>query len=179
MVAPTKPRKVQANGKTSYWLVPAVGTTTAPTAAEVNAATGINLSCTLLKDFEGPTASTGKVTLAEYLCETESYEANDTTTVTISDIMGGFDPQAATASADKKGYEFVKDGYSGFLIRRQGVVADSDTPDAVAGQFVDVIPIEVAKAVPGQSNNDSSGIYTFSAAVSVTGSAAWNVAVSA
>ena len=179
MVAPTKPRKVQANGKTSYWLVPAVAVKTAPTATEVNAATGINLSCTLLKDFEGPSASTSKVTLAEYLCETESYEANDTTTVTIPDIVGGFDPQAAAASADKKGYEFVKNGYTGFLVRRQGIQADTASPDVTSGQFVDVIPVEIAKAVPGQSNNDSSGIYTFSAAVSVTGPAEWNVAVAA
>ena len=176
MVAPTKPRKVLANGKTSYWLVPAVANKSAPTITEINAATGINLSCTLIKDFEGPSASTSKVTLTQYLCETESYEANDTTTYTIPDISGGFDPQAAAASADKKGYEFVRNGYTGFLIRRQGITADTASPDVTTGQFVDVIPVEIAKAVPGQSSNDSSGIFTFSAAVSVTGPAAWNVA---
>lgn len=39
MAAPTKPRKVQANGKTSYWLIPAVAVQSAPTAVEVNAVT--------------------------------------------------------------------------------------------------------------------------------------------
>lgn len=177
MAAPTKPRKVQANGKTSYWLVPAIVAQDAPTALEVNAVTGINLSCTLLKDFEGPTATTSKVTLPEYLCETESFEANDTTTVSIGDIMGGFDPQAAAASDDKEAFEFLRDGFEGYLVRRQGVAADVASPDATVGQFVDVIPVEIAKAIPTQSSNAAEGIYTFSAAVSVTGAASWNVAV--
>lgn len=177
MAAPTKPRKVQANGKDSYWLVPAVADINAPTATEVNAATGINISCTLLASFEGPTSSTSKVTLERFLCETEQYEANDVTTVSLPDIVGGFDPQAADASDDKLAYEFLRDGFTGYLVRRQGVTADSDASEVTAGQFVDVLPVEIAKAIPGKSNNDASGIYAFSAAVSNTGPSAWNVAV--
>lgn len=176
MVAPVKPRKVQANGKTSYWLIP-TATLAAPTVAQISSASGINLSCTLLKDFEGPSATTSKIALAEYLCETETYEANDTTTVTISDIVGGFDPQADDPSDDRLAYEFLRDGFEGYLVRRQGVTADVASPNAVADEWVDVIPVDIAKAIPGQSSNDSSGIYTFSAAVSVTGAAAWQVQV--
>ena len=178
MAAPVKPRKVQANGKTSYWLVPTIADIAAPTALEVNAATGLNLSCTLLKDFEGPSATTSKVELSQFLCETESYEANDTTTVSIPDIVGGFDPQAASASDDKEAFEFLRDGFTGYLVRRQGVVADDATSgDAAVGQFVDVIPVEISQAIPGQSSNGADGIFTFSASVSVTGPSEWNVAV--
>lgn len=174
MVAPIKPRKVQANGKDSWFLVPTVADITSPTVTEINSASGINLSCTFLKSFEGATAETSKVTLEEYLCETVSYEANDTTTVSIGDFVGGFDPQAAAESDDKAAFEFLRDGFVGYAVRRQAISAESG--DVVAGQFVDVMPVEVAKALPDKSNTDSSGIYVFRAAASVTGECAWNVA---
>ena len=177
MVAPTKPRKVQANGKDSWFLVPAVAVRTAPTVAELNALAGLNISCTLLASFEGTSASTSKVTLERYLCETEQYEANDTTTYSMADFVGGFDPQAAAVSDDKKAFEFLRNGFTGYAVRRQGKKADVSAPEFVAGEFVDVMPVEIAKAVPGKSNTDASGIYTFSAAVSITGEPAWNVAV--
>ena len=176
MVAPTKPAKVRSFGKDSWWLVPAVADLDAPTVLEINAATGVNISCTLLASFEGTSATTGKVTLERYLCETVQYEANDVTTFSMSDVMGGFDPQAAESSDDKELFEFLRDGFTGFAVRRQGKTADTDTPDAVAGEFFDVVPVDIAKAIPGKSANDASGIYSFSAAVAVTGEPSFNVA---
>lgn len=176
MAAPVKPRKVQANGKDSWYLVPAIAVPSAPTLTEINAATGINVSCALLASFEGVTGSTGKVTLERFLCETEQFEANDNTTYTMSDIVGGFDPQAADASSDKAAFEFLRDGFEGYAVRRQGITAAGDA-GVVVGQFVDVVPVDIARAIPGKSNTDASGIYTFSAAVAVTGQPEFNVAV--
>jgi hypothetical protein len=176
MVAPVKPRKVQANGKDSWWLVPAIADLAEPSVTEINAATGINVSCTLLASYEGMTASTAKVTLERFLCETEQFEANDVTSYTMSDIVGGFDPQATAASDDKKAFEFLRDGFVGYAVRRQGVTSDSATPDAVVGQFFDVVPVDIARAIPGKSNTDASGIYTFTAPVAVTGKPELNVA---
>jgi len=176
MAAPIKPRKVQANGKDSWYFVPTIAVPTTPTAAEVNTASGMNASCALLASFEGVTGSTGKVTLERFLCETEQYEANDNTTFTMSDVVGGFDPQAAAEHNDKKVFAFFKNGFTGYAVRRQGIVAANDT-GVVAGQFVDVVPVQVAPAIPGKSNTDASGIYTFSAAVAVTGKPEFNVAV--
>lgn len=177
MVAPVKPRKVQANGKDSWFLVPAIADLSAPTVAELNATGGINVSCTLLASFEGPSSTTPKVTLERFLCETEQYEANDTTTYSLADIQGGFDPQAAASSDDKKAFEFLRNGFTGYAVRRQGKKADVDAPEFVAAEFVDVLPVDIAKAVPGKSNTDASGIYTFTAAGSITGAPEWNVAV--
>lgn len=176
MVAPTKPRKVRAHGKDSWWLVPAVANKTAPSAAEINASTGINISCTVLAEGDSLTAETSKVTLPAYLCETEQFEGNDSTTFSMGDVVGGFDPQAAVASNDKKAFEFLRNGFTGFAVRRQGITADQTASEAASGQFFDVVPVEIARAIPGKSGNDSSAIYTFSAAVSVTGSPALNVA---
>lgn len=178
MVAPARQRKVLANGKDSWYFVPAIAVPGTPVVTEVNSASGINASCALLASFEGVTGSTGKVTPERFLCETEQYEANDNTTFTMSDIVGGFDPQAAIAHADKKIFEFFRNGFTGYAVRRQGITAATDT-GVVSGQFVDVVPVEVAPAIPGKSNTDASGIYTFSAAVAVTGKPEFNVAVAA
>lgn len=176
MVAPPKARKVQMNGKQSFWLVPAVANINVPKITEINAATGINLSCSVLKSFAGLQPSFSKVTLDQYLCEVESFEANDTTTYTMPDIVGGFDPQAAEASDDKKAFEFLRDGFDGFAVFRNGITADQATPDAVVGQFFNVAPVSITKAVDTSDPSTASNIATFAAGVSVTGTPAWNVA---
>lgn len=178
MVAPTKPQLVTANGKDSWFFVPAVASKAAPTVAEVNAALGLNISCFLWSDFEGVTASTGKVTLPRLLCEINTYEANDVTSFTVSDLDFAFAPQAASGADGKKAWEkFKAGGLTGFLIRRQGITADSATPEAAAGQFVDVMPVDIAKAVPGKTSTDAAGVYRATAPVAITGEPIFNVAV--
>lgn len=175
MVAPTKPRKVRAQGKDSWWLIPAVADQDAPTVAEINAVTGINISCAVLADGDSLTATVNKVTLPAYLCETEQFEANDNVTYSMGDVVGGFDPQAAAVSDDKAAFEFLRDGFTGYAVRRQGVAVE--TGAATAGEFVDVVPVDISRAIPGRSGNDASAIYTFTAGASVTGSPSLNVAV--
>lgn len=178
MVAPSKPQLVTANGKDSWFFVPAVANKTAPTVAEVNAATGLNISCYLWSDFEGLSSSTGKVTLPRLLCELNTYEANDVTTFTVADLDFAFAPQAAAASDGKKAWDkFKAGGLTGFLVRRQGIVADQSAPEAAAGQFVDVMPVEIGKAVPGKTGTDAAGVYRATAPVAITGEPAFNVAV--
>ena len=43
MAAPTKPQKVTANGKDSWFFAPAVANMATPTATEINAVTGLNI----------------------------------------------------------------------------------------------------------------------------------------
>lgn len=175
MAAPVKPAKKTALGKDSFWLVPAIADLEEPTAVEVNAGTGLNITCFLLNDQEGLTGSTEKVSLPQLLCETATSEGIGTTTFTMADLRIVLDPQAASAHNDKKAFEKIRNGYTGFIVRRQGV--DSQTGDAVVGQFVDTAPIEIAKAIPTKSSNDASGIYVATAAVAITGTPALNVAV--
>lgn len=178
MVAPTKPQLVTANGKDSWFYVAAIANMTAPSAAEINAGTALNISCFLFAEFEGVTSSTGKVTLPRLLCETAQYETNDVTTFTSADLDFAFAPQAAANADGKKAWEkFKAGGLAGFLVRRQGVVADSTSPEAVGGQFVDVIPVDIGKAIPGKTSTDSSGVYHATAPVAVTGAPAWNVQI--
>lgn len=176
MAAPIKPQKKQANGKDTWWAVPAIADLSAPTVAEVNAVAGLNVTCFLLADQEGVTANTSKIELARLLCETSTTEGIDTTTWSMADLTGVFDPQGAAASDGKKAWELFEDGFTGFLVRRQGVVSDVDA-DVTAGEFVDIVPVETGPATPGKTSNDASGIYSFMAAVAVTDTPKFNKAV--
>lgn len=177
MAAPIKPQKVTANGKDSWFFAPAIADMTAPTAVEINAATGLNISCFLLAEQEGVTSNAERVQLARLLCETSTSEALGEQTWSLADLQGVFDPQGATGSDGKKAWEALKDGIAdGYLIRRQGVKALDDNSEATAGQFVDVFHVETGKATPGKSSNDASGIYTFTAPVGLLGQE-FNVAV--
>jgi hypothetical protein len=167
MAAPTKPQKVTANGKDSWFWVPAIADMTAPTTTEINAVSGVNISCYLLAEQDGVTGTAEKVRLARLLCETSTTEGLGERTWSLADLMGVFDPQAAANSDGKKAWELFKDGASGYLVRRQGVVSDSDSSEAATGQFVDVFQVEVAEATPGKTSTGSDGIYSFMAPVAL------------
>lgn len=177
MAAPIKPQKVTANGKDTWFAVPAIADVTAPEATEINAISGLNFTCFLMAEQEGVTGTTEKVQLARLLCETSTTEALGDTTWTLADIQGVFDPQAAANADGKKAWNLFKDGFSGYFVRRQGVKSDTATPEAVDGQFVDVFRVETGPATATKSSTDASGIYTFTAAVALLDSPAFNVEV--
>lgn len=168
MTAPIKPTKKAANGKDTWWLLPAVADLAAPTVAEINAVTGLNITCFMLSDQEGLGGTTERVTLPRLLCETTTSESIGDTVVSMPDLQIVLDPQAASGANDKKAYEKIRTGYSGVLVRRQNVTADQATPEGVAGQFVDAARVNVATAIPNKTASDATGIYTATAAVAVT-----------
>lgn len=177
MVAPTKPQKVQANGKDSWFWVSAIADISAPSVAELTA--GTNVSCYLLAEQDGVTGTVEKVRLARLLCETSTTEGLGEQTWSLADITGVFDPQAAALSDGKKAWELFQDPINpGYLVRRQGVTAYSASPEPTAGQFVDVFKVEAGQATPGKTSTDSSGIYSFTAGVALLDQA-FNVAVAA
>lgn len=166
MAAPIKPQKVQSNGKDSWWWIPSVADMDAPTALEINAISGLNISCFLLAEQDGVTGTTEKIRLARLLCETSTTEGLGEQSWSLAPIMGVFDPQAEAGSDGKKAWELFKDGASGYLGRRQGVKADLDTAVTV-GQFVDIFKVDVSEATPGKSSTGADGIYTFMADVAL------------
>ena len=175
MALPNKPPKVTSFGKDTWWFVPAIANIAAPTVAEINA--GFNLACYLLGDQEDLGSNTERVTLPMLLCETVTSESIGGTTRTMPDIGVAYDPQAAAASIGKAGYEQFRAGTTGrFLVRRQGVIAYSASPEAVAGQFVDVLSVETGSITGGKSATGAEGIYVGTVPVGVIDSAL-NVAV--
>ena len=177
MAAPTKPQKVPSNKRDSWWFAPAVDTMTAPTDLEINAVAGLNFTCYLLAEQDGVTGTTNKAQLARLLCEDGTTEVLDNVVWSLADIQSVFDPQAAAGSDGKKTWDLFKDGVSGFLIRRQGVVNDTDA-DVTVGQFVDVFKVDIGAGTPGKTATDASGLYAFTCGVALLDKA-FNVAVDA
>lgn len=174
MATPIKPAKKMANGNDSWGFVLAVADPLLPKLTELNAAGGFNLSCSVFSEQEGPTSTTNKVTLPRYICETDEYEVNGTTTHSMPDLMVSFDPQAASGADGKKAWETMTDGISGFLWRRQSVKA---TTDLSTGQFVDVIPVTLGTKTPSKTGTGPEGVYAFTQPVSITGAPAYNKAI--
>lgn len=175
MVAPVKVTKKVTLGRTTWWWIPALAAPSAPAITDINAAGGLNLSGFVLGDQEGFTGETGKTALPRLLMETTVTETLEPTTFSIPTFRFGWDPQAAGAAADKKAWALLKDGVTGFIVRRQNIV-NSVSDAAVAGQFVDNAPVIGSVGVPKESGNDASAIYVFDVDFGITGTPVFNVA---
>lgn len=176
MAAPIKPALKRAFGNDAWGFVTAVADIEAPALTELNAVGGFNLSCSLFGEQGDPTVTQEKVTLPALLCETQQYEVNGTVTNSMPDLQISFQPQAAAGSDGKKAWETLTDGLSGFLWRRQDVPSSTDL---AAGQFVDVLPVQLGIKVPGKTSSGAEGVYSFTVGASITGAPAWNVEITA
>lgn len=172
MAVPLNPGKKRAFGNDSWGFAPAIASLIAPKLTELNAIGGINLSCMLLRDQDGLTASTETVTLDSALCEIEEFEVQGATKYSMAELRIIHDPQAAALADGRKAWEALTDSAVGFLWRRQGRRA---TTDLTVGDRVDVVPIQLGVKVPIKTNNDASGIYAFQLGASVTASPAFGV----
>lgn len=176
MAAPIKPALKRALANDSWVFVPAIANKQTPVLAEVTAATGFNLSCSVFGEQDGFTAATEKVTLPRRNCETETFEVNGATNYSAPDFLVSFDPQGAPASDGKLAWETLEDNMDGFMIRRQGKGA---TTDIETGDFVDVVPVQLGVKVPTKTGPGADGVYAFTVGASITDTPAWNVAVTA
>lgn len=171
-----KPALKTAFGKDSWGFVLAVANINTPTVAELNATAGFNLSCSLFGEQEGLTGTTEKVTLPRLLCETTTYEVNGSTSFAFADLQISFDPQAATSADGKKAWTTLVNNATGFLWQRQGIDASADL---AAGQFVNIMPVQLGTKIPGKTSTGADGVYSFTQAASITGLPAFSVAITA
>lgn len=178
-IAP-KPAKHQALAMDTWWWVPVIADIYTPTADEIN--DGLNLTCYMTGDQEGPGSETERVTLPRLACERETEEALGQTTISMPDRTFVWDPQAEPSHTDKKAWEAFKSGAKGHYVQRENVdqfVTDPDDQSEVhEGQYVNVYTASVAKAMPTKTSTDAAGIYAFTTAVGLTGTA-MNVKVAA
>ena len=174
MAAPTKPSLISAFGRESWTFLIAVADKAAPTAIELEAATGFNLSCSVFGEQEGMTATTEKVTLPRRLCETVTYESNGPTSFSMADLMVSYDPQGAPASAGKKAWETMTDNLNGFLVQRLG---KAGTSVFIAGDYVNVVPVQLGVKVPTKTSTGADGVVAFTQAVAITDTPAFAVVV--
>lgn len=174
MAVPLNPGKKRSFGNDSWGWAPAIADIDNPLLTELNATGGINLSCMLLRDQDGLSASTDAVTLDSALCEIEEFEVQGATKYSMAELRIIHDPQAADGADGRKAWESLPNNADGFLWRRQGKRA---TGDLAATDRVDIVPAQLGVKVPIKTNNDASGIYAFTMGASVTASPSFGVEV--
>lgn len=174
MAAPIKPGVHNALKMDSYWLVPALSNP--PKKTEIESASGIYITCFLTEENNGWTVQFNKGTAPRLLCNATTPEVLLPSTTTGTDLVGVVDPQAPTGEDDKVAFEFLEDGFSGYMVRRQNKL--NDAADTVAtGEFVGFRPVDITPAVIDKSATTAEGVYVFRAGVAVTGDGEENVAV--
>lgn len=177
MAAPIKPGVHNSLQMDSFWLVPAV-TAGAPKKSEIESVSGLYITCFLTEENAGWTVQFNKGTSPRLLCSGSTNEVLLPSSATGTDLIGVVDPQAASAHADKEAFEFLRDGFTGVLVRRQNVVNHTDDI-ATVGEFVDYAPVDISPAITDKSATTAEGVYVFKAGVAVTGDPVYNVAVAA
>lgn len=175
MAAPIRPNGVQTFGKEKWSFVTTIANKNAPTAAEINAASSLDISGFLYSEgFEGFNAEPSRVNAPRRVLDTVVNQSLGTTTFSMSDLLYSYDPQAAAASDGKKALEKLVEGTTGYFVRRLGIDADTDF---AAGQFVDVVPVALGPQVPVKTSSGEEGEAAIRQAVSVTGEIARNKAI--
>ena len=174
MAAPIKPGLHSVLQRNSYWLVPAL---TGPKKTEIEAVGGLYITCFLTEEGStGWTVSFNKGTAPRLICNATTPEIKLPSTTQGADLIGAVDPQAASGANDKKAFEFLRNGFTGYMVRRHNVL--NNAADTVTvGEFVDYAPVDITEAIIDQTATGAEGVYVFKAGVSVTGDPVVNVAV--
>lgn len=174
MAAPIRPASAKAFKREKWLWVPAIADITAPTVAELAAATGLDISCYLFDSTARPSKNTNAVTKERRICDGEQYEQIGITTYSGGELTYAVDPQAVAGSDGKKAWEKFVAGATGFLVRRLAIDVDTDV---AAGQFVDTMPAEVGPSMPTLVGEGEAAEVAGSATYVITGPPAWIKAV--
>lgn len=174
MAEPLRPAATKTYGRENWIFVPTIASITAPTAAEVGAASALDITRILFASSGRPAQSTNRVTSERRLGDTQTYESIGTSTVTGGDMLYAFADQAVAGSDGKKLYEKIPAGTTGFLVERVGV---SRATAPTAGQFVNVYPVEIGPSFPARAGDGEAGESAMTAAFAVTSEPKINVAL--
>jgi hypothetical protein len=141
------PPGVDANGRRNAIFIP-----TDTLSAATLGTTGVELICYLSKGTLGMSAETERGT-DDRECTIVSTEVLGNTTFSLNDLEYVWEPQdAAGSSVTNKAYNALTPNTSGFLIIRQGILADTAL---AAGQIVDKFPItlgpQIRKSLEGNN----------------------------
>jgi len=142
-VSASFPVGVPADGNVKVVFVPTIADPKAPTLAELNATSALDITCGVTGG--GFTTSTDVQTLTdERLCSTQTFEDVGTFTYAIDDIEYIIDPQDVSPTGENKIYKTLVPGTAGFIVVRYGVAYDTAF---AAGDVVDVYPVKLGPQV--------------------------------
>ena len=174
MAAPINPAGVGVQGNYKVIWVETLANPDAPTAAEINGATSLDVSYYLYENGWTPGVTSNRVTAPRRLASRKSQERFGTTTETLGDLVYVVNPQAPAGSDGKKAYEALTEGSTGYFVERPGEDADGDI---AASDFVNVYPVELGAQVITGDTTDEAAEFQVTQPVSVTGTRRQLVAV--
>ena len=133
------PPGVDVNGRRNAIFIP-----TSTLSAATLGTTGVELICYLTKGTLGMSAETERGT-DDRECTTVSTEVLGNTTFSLNDLEYVWEPQDASGdSVTNKAYNALTPNTNGFLVVRQGILADTAL---AAGQIVDVFPVTLGPQI--------------------------------
>lgn len=143
----TQPASIPADGNLKIQWVPVIAVLTAPTIAEVNAASSKELSCYLTA--EGYTPATDEQTITDdRLCSRQTFERRGRFSDSL-DLAYIYNPVSAP---DNLAYSTMTPGTLGYVVARWGVAFETAF---AAAQIIDVYPVEcgIRKKQPPTANS--------------------------
>lgn len=174
MAAPIRPNAVSAFGTEKWLYVVTVTAPSAPSLAELGAATSLDVTKMFFASSAKPTGSTEMARSERRLGDVESFEFPGETQWTLGEVMYQFAPQAAALSDGKKAFEKLPQGTTGWLVRRLGINRDVDL---AVGQFVSSFPVAFGVQVETTVGDGASAEVAITQGVGVTGTPYINKAI--
>lgn len=177
MAEPLRPAAAKTFGRENWIYIPTIASATlAPTVAEINAASGMDITRIAFSGGE-PTfnASTNRVKLDRRAGDTEAFEFIGETSYEGGEVMMQFSPQVAAGADGKKAIEKFVSGLTGYFAKREDI-SRSTTP--AAGQFLSwVVPIECGPPLPSKQGDAEAAQGAFKTTYAVTSTPAVNIAI--
>jgi hypothetical protein len=154
----TIPDSVLAEGNVKAVFVPTLATVSAAT---LNA--GQDISCFLMPDWDGPTAtqSTGE---SRRFCSRESFQRLGRTSWSVPPLVYTYDPQTPAGDANAV-YDALAEGNEGFLVVGYGIQPEDDF---AATDLVDIFPVECGVQVKNARGSDEFAPLTVTQTLAVT-----------
>lgn len=161
------PDSVLAEGNVKVVFVPTLASVTA---AALNA--GVDISCYLMPDWDGPTASqnTGE---SRRFCSRESFQRLGRTSWSIAPLIYTYGPQEDAGEINAV-RDALAQGVEGFLVVGFGI---EPSEDFATGDFVDIFPVEAGTQVKNPRGADEFAPLTVTQTLAVTNVVRQDVAV--
>ena len=165
----TTPNSLPADGNLKVVWVPVIADTSAPSAAVLNGATSIDLSCYLTADGYAPGGDEQAIT-DDRLCSRQTFERPGRSSDSL-ELMYVYQAQVA-AGTDNKAFDTLKHLTNGYIVTRWG----KDYATAfIATDKVDVLPVQLGKQM--KAAPEANSILKISQRSFVTGTMKRDVAV--
>lgn len=144
----TTPGSLPSDGNLKVTWVPAIANPAAPTAAELNASSTIDMTCYLTADGWSPGTDEAVIT-DDRLCSRQTFEKPGRYTDTLSTTYV-FRGQGGSA-ADNRAFTTLKHLTKGFYVTRWGkAYEDAYTADVAATTTSPAIPADIVDVIPAQ-----------------------------